>query len=459
MHYSPEYCHGDAWGSQTFAQLAHQQRQSTAYLLSDVPPSNGCLSDALKHRLAEEDLLDLEVLLRYRSIRTLRALESLETNERAVLLRKSRELYELLGIFPSKLKNTLNKLFGDVPQQGMFRGSPWAMQAGEMPYMHPQWAGGKGGWDLQQARPGGVPEPLKDPLEDDTHLKRRLGADLLGAMHIVGRERYTECLRRLKRSDELVAASCIEAAEALAVLRIMKEDVRGREAKEALKTALAAVRDVIMWRCAGNELGMDSREAMVRAFQEACRHTNCDENAVSQLTLSHKRIRDELAGGPPPKKRSAIGVERRTKGASARASRSSQAPAVPEEPKTVPAQFDPMAPSSSDAVLPHPDDPADLHEQGPATVTPSCGLREPAKICFSDEKPTTRRSLPPARRSPGARSRDAGDSVQMAQMAEMMKVMVSHLQEVKDQVVRLMQERDPFPFRQVIEFDDDDVED
>ena len=130
MHYSQHHCLGkgsDAWGAQTFAQLAHQQGQSTAAQYSDVPPANGQLSDALKHKLAEEDLLDMEVLLRYRGIRTLRALESLETTERAVILCKSRELYELLGIFPSNLKNTLNKLFGDVPHQGMFNVSPWAL--------------------------------------------------------------------------------------------------------------------------------------------------------------------------------------------------------------------------------------------------------------------------------------------------------------------------------------------
>ena len=56
----------------------------------------GRLADALEQRLAEEDLLDMEVLLRYRGIRTLRAVESLETTERAVLLCKARELYELL---------------------------------------------------------------------------------------------------------------------------------------------------------------------------------------------------------------------------------------------------------------------------------------------------------------------------------------------------------------------------
>ena len=440
MHYSQHHCHGgDAWGSQTFAQLAHQHGQSTAAQYSDVSPSNGQLSDALKHKLAEEDLLDMEVLLRYRGIRTLRALESLETTERAVLLCKARELYELLGIFPSNLKNTLNKLFGDVPQQGMFQGSPWAMQAGAMPYMHPQWAGA-GGWGQQQTRPGG-PEPLTDPLEDDTYLKRILGAALLGAREVVGWERYTECLRRLKRSDELVVASCLEAAEALAALGIRKEDVRDRERKEALKAAKKAVRDVLLWRCTGNALGLDSREALVRAFEEACRHTHCDENTVSQLTNGYRRIREELAGGPPPKNRIATSPARRTQGGAGNSqggqqpqqqqaagtapeggTSSSQAAAAAQGPKTVPALFDPMGPSSSDPVLPHPADPADLHEQGPIKVKPSFACSPGLEsTMFQGEKPTEHRSLPPARRSPGPRSRDAGNSLQMAQMMEMMK--------------------------------------
>ena len=456
--------------------MAHQHGQSTAAQYSDVPPSNGQLSDALKHKLAEEDLLDMEVLLRYRGIRTLRALESLETTERAVLLCKARELYELLGIFPSNLKNTLNKLFGDVPQQGMFHASPWAMQSGAMPYMHPQWAG-HGGWGhhaLPTSRPGG-PEPLTDPLDDDTYLKRTLGAALLGAREIVGWERYTECLRRLKRSDELVVASCLEAAEALAALGIRKEDVRDRESKEALKAAKKAVRDVLLWRCTGNALGLDSREALVRAFEEACRHTHCDENTVSQLTNGYRRIREELAGGPPPKNRIATSPARRTQdegtGAAAASNGGSHAtpdgpetePALgttsanPTGPKTVPALFDPMGPSCSDPVLPHPADPADLHEQGPVLVQPSFACPPGLESSmFQGEKPTERRSLPPARRSPGPRSRDAGHSLQMSQMMEMMKAMTHQLQEVKSQVGRLQQERDPFPFRPVIPYDDDD---
>ena len=78
--------------------------------------------------------------------------------------------------------------------------------------------------------------------------------------------------------------------------------MRDRERKEALKAAKLAVRNVILWRCYGNALGLDSREALVRAFEEACKHTDCDANTVSQLTNGYRRIREELAGGPPPKK-------------------------------------------------------------------------------------------------------------------------------------------------------------
>ena len=41
-------------------------------------------------------------------------------------------------------------------------------------------------------------------------------------------------------------------------------------------------------------------------------------------------------------------------------------------------------------------------------------------------------------------------------MMVMMKAMTHQLQEVKSQVGRLQQERDPFPFRPVIPYDDDD---
>ena len=127
---------------------------------------------------------------------------------------------------------------------------------------------------------------------------------------------------------------------------------------------------------------------------------------------------------------------------------------------TVPALFDPMGPSSSDPRLPHPADAADLHEQGPILVQASFACPPGLESSmFQGEKPTERRSLPPARRSPGPRSRDAGHSLQMAQMIEMMKAMTHQLNEVKSQVGRLQQDRDPFPFRPVIPYDDDDEDD
>ena len=81
------------------------------------------------------------------------------------------------------------------------------------------------------------------------------------------------------------------------------------------------------------------------------------------------------------------------------------------------------------------------------------------EVSQNAEKLTERRSLPPARRSPGPRSRDAGHSPQMAQMMEMLKAVTHQLQEVKSQVGKLQQDRDPFPLRPVVHNDDDDEDD
>ena len=113
MHYSQQHCCGgqqniwgapsetsskhaqcsqqDVWNPSSYSQLVYQPGQSAVEQYSDIPRSNGQLSPALHHKLAEEDLGDMEVLMRCRKIRTLRALETLETTERAVLLCKARE--------------------------------------------------------------------------------------------------------------------------------------------------------------------------------------------------------------------------------------------------------------------------------------------------------------------------------------------------------------------------------
>ena len=137
----PDYygeCGNQNWHRLTPVQRTYQYEQSANSFFSDVVPSNGGLSDALRQKLAEEDLVDMEVLLRYRGIRTLYGLESLEPTERVVLLCKARLLYELLEIFPSYRVNALNELFGDAPQLAMYQGSRSVVHATGLPYMTQQ---------------------------------------------------------------------------------------------------------------------------------------------------------------------------------------------------------------------------------------------------------------------------------------------------------------------------------
>ena len=184
-----------------------------------------------------------------------------------------------------------------------------ATSSSDPAFVSPPWAGG-GGSSSSSSSSGAWCSPqvaeLPAPADDDTRLKKTLAALLEGAREIVGRARYEECVRRLRRGEELVVASCLESAEAVAGLCLRKEDLRDRNKKELLKALKKAARDVLLWRCTGSALGLDSREALVRCFEKACRHTNCDENTVSQLTDSYRRIKEELAGGPPTEQRTTV---------------------------------------------------------------------------------------------------------------------------------------------------------
>ena len=136
----------------------------------------------------------------------------------------------------------------------------------------------------------------------------------------VGLVCYAECLHRLKRSDGLGMPSCLKAAEALASLGMRVKDVREKELKQALKLAKKIVRDILLWRCAGNALGLDSREALIRAFEETCSHTHCDENTDSQLSNGYRRILEELARNTWVRNRSATSpMERHRKAEEQRA--------------------------------------------------------------------------------------------------------------------------------------------
>jgi hypothetical protein len=164
---------------------------------------------------------------------------------------------------------------------------------------------------LPSVRPGllGTPHDcsaLPRPADDDTILKKSLADDLEGARNIVGDHHFNKALKHQRRSAQLAMASCSEAALGLAELcRVRKEDLRDKEKKEGWKKAKKAARDVLLWRCTGNVLGLDSREALVKCFELVCRHIQCDENTVAQLINGFTRIKEELAGGPPPKQRTA----------------------------------------------------------------------------------------------------------------------------------------------------------
>ena len=293
---------------------------------SDVPSENGKVSAALLARLAQEDLQDIEVILRHRGVRTLAALRVLGSNDRAVLLTKARSFYVLLGLFGGNLQNALQRIFENVGHAMPLPASHYTIpyQPGSLSVnLQPRASGGNSsnGTSSRTTAPLGLPtagllgavvNELPDPAHDDSKLMHDLKVALDKARDLIGPDRFAEVIRRLRRSDDLVSAGCVEAAEALAALGMRKEDLSSSEAKEVLKAAKKEVRDVLLWRCCGNALGLDSREALVRAFEEACRHTNCDENTVSQLTNGYRRVKEELAGGPQPMTRRAVASPERT---------------------------------------------------------------------------------------------------------------------------------------------------
>ena len=57
------YCGNDAWDQTCNSQTWSTSQTCQLAGISDVPPQNGQLSDALQQRLAEEDISDVEVVV------------------------------------------------------------------------------------------------------------------------------------------------------------------------------------------------------------------------------------------------------------------------------------------------------------------------------------------------------------------------------------------------------------
>jgi hypothetical protein len=285
----------------------------------DDRPVGNNISPALLRRLVQNDLADLAVILRYRGVRTLATLSRCDMPERAVVLSKARQLWDLLGFFPSSLKIAIHQLFD---ADGLPVGEFTASSASRMP-LEPGIVGARnnaaGSSDTANAAVPQLAEAaaanpdipalplireLPSPLDDDTKLVKSVTVTLQNVREFVGERRYYECIQHLLLSDEAAALSALEAAEALAALRVPKEDLRNKPVeKELLKAAKKDVRDFCLWRSCGKVGGLDSRESLVRQFVAATQETACDENTVSQLTNGWERITEQLAGGPAPRPR------------------------------------------------------------------------------------------------------------------------------------------------------------
>ena len=263
-------CQGvDSFKNEFFTRLVlqHQIELNAAMHFRDVPTASGGLSAPLKHKLVEEDLLDIELFLQHWGIKTLHAFQTLESAERSVLLNRARQFYDSMGILHDHRKNILNKVLGDVPH------TAWAMVPGIIPHMHPNyWAG----WDHHAQ-----PKPL--PQEDETQIKSELRIALHGARDLIGEARSAECCRRLDKSNELALASHIEAAEAVAALGMFQFPNEAQ--KKAYKALKLAVRSNQVWRCLGYILGMDSPGAITKAFKESFRYAQIEEATFLVLEM------------------------------------------------------------------------------------------------------------------------------------------------------------------------------
>ena len=212
-----------------------------------------------------------------------------------------------------------------------------------------------------------------------------------------------------------------------------------RTRKKPLKLVRKHVRECVFWCCIAKVVGLDSRPAVLRCLPDACGRFDIDDvNLVSQLTHVYRKHAKPLPSEIHRPPRIASSTERRVQdgrqsanlagtqahthcrkrqvsaGAAeagvACASVASLASAGTQSPL---AGTDTLAPSSADPILAHPADPPNLHDHS--------------------ESPQ-RRSLPPARRSPGPRSRESVNNQQMAQMLDMMKRLTRQFEELKEQV-------------------------
>ena len=298
-------------GSQQGSEVPPAMAQDSSVAFSDVPLAAGLASPALMHCLLAADLEHVNLLLMPKGVHTCHALLQLSAQDRAFLQVKALALYEVIGGFG--IVQRLTKLF---EAEGVPTGVIPAVSAGNMP-LPPgavatsgsassssevpaslQGSGGSGvdaNWLAQSAASSSSTLlVLPAPHLDDTACHRELVLALEGVMPIIGPQRVNVCIHHLLQSEQMSAASAMEAGAALGSLRVPKGDLRDGDFKELLKTVKRCVRNVLVWRCCGQSMGLDSKAAMLRNFTEATRQSDCDDNTVSQLQNGLRKIIEGL---------------------------------------------------------------------------------------------------------------------------------------------------------------------
>jgi len=277
--------------------------------------------------------------------------------QQSVLSLKAKDFLESLDVYVyhSDLQNKLNYLFGCVTS-------------------------GPSSTD------GAAPYPLLH-LDSDTKVKKALGAALYNAYEVYSWESYCACTLKLQHGRELIQAACLEVATGLSLLVVDKNRIKSAADRDLLKAAKLAMRNLFIWYCAGSEGGLDSSDALERAFTRVLKHTTCDGNTEAEPLNGFNNIMNDLAGisGQPTHKKHGCGSARQDKHAAFSGSN------------------DPNAPSSKDPML-----------------VPPTG-----------DKASGHRSLSPLDRAPG-RSDDS-DSMpqQVAQIRGMLMVLVNDMKDVK----------------------------
>ena len=172
------------------------------------------------------------------------------------------------------------------------------------------------------------------------------------------------------------------------------------------------MRECAFWCVIAKVVGLDSSPAVLRCFPEARIRAGQDEDSiVSQLSNAYRKHSSPLASEIGRKLRIASSTERRVH-PGRQSPNQAGLPALTPNSKTLDAVAQPsssgidtMGPSASHPALRLSSEPLDHYQN------------HTSGISHDGSKPQCR-SLPPACRSPGPRSRDSVNNQQMAQMLD-----------------------------------------